>query len=420
MDAAVDVGASEDASDALKAVASGPVDSDRAASSSEHARILVAMARLVGAGFCAYLLTSIPLFGQPPGLVADWFTPVGAVVAFGPGVALLVIAFIPACHHLIPVAAIACSGGYLLACGLWFVAWNGWEADAEQVTWLMSFSGLPSLAWVLVRPGREAVAVLIVCASVAALITDTGRADVIETNVVIEATWTIVFTLCFLLAAGRVVRTGRLLDHTRDGAMRAAGRAAAVAARNTERARFDALIHDHVTATLIAAYSDPDEPRLPHQAARALAQLQEVATGSVDHGDLTAAETLGRLRAAVTSIDPEISVVIRRDGVDPQDARYPSPVVRALGEAVGEAVRNSVGHAGPDAECAVLIETGPDTLRVTVVDDGDGFDPSAVPPERLGVEVSIRQRLREVTGAQARLSSAPGEGTAVQLGWERR
>ena len=92
--------------------------------------------------------------------------------------------------------------------------------------------------------------------------------------------------------------------------------------------------------------------------------------------------------------------------------------MRALAEAVGEAVRNSVGHAGPDAECAVLVEIG-DALRVTVADDGVGFDPGAVPPERLGIEVSIRQRLRELPGAQARLRSAPGEGTTVQMAWER-
>lgn len=375
------------------------------------------MARFVGAGFCAYFLTSIPLFGQPPGLVEGWFTPLGVILAFGPGFVLLTVSFIPRYHRLIPQVAVTCAIGYLVACGLWFLAWNGWESDAESVTWLMSFSGLPSLAWVLVRPAREAVVVLIACASIAALITDLGRSDIIESNVLIEASWGAVFTLSFMLASGRVVRTGRLLDRTRASAIDAAGRTAAVAARNTERARFDALIHDQVIATLVAAYSNPGERRLPEQASRALAELQMVATGA-DGGDVDATEALARLRAVVTAIDPDVSVETHRDE-SAEGVEYPLVVVRALAEAVGEAVRNSVGHAGPDAEYAVLIEIGDDALRVTVADDGVGFDPSAVPPERLGIEVSIRQRLQELPGTTTRLRSAPGEGTTVQVAWVR-
>ncbi|ALG86955.1 hypothetical protein ACH46_15705 [Gordonia phthalatica] len=377
------------------------------------------MARFVGAGFLAYLLTSIPMFGRPAGLVADWFTPIGMAAAYGPGLVLLIISFIPGYHRMIPTVAVSCTVGYLAACGLWFLAWNGWEADTEYVTWLMSFSGLPSLAWVLVRPAREAVAVLVACAGLAALITDTGRADTITSNVLIESLWGIVFTLSFMLASGRVVRTGRLLDETRADAVQAAGRTAAVAARNTERARFDALIHDHVIATLVAAYSNPDEARLPQQAAHALGELQTLATGADADADVGGAEALGRLRAVVTAVDPDITVVTRRDDVADVDVKYPAVVVRALAEAVGEAVRNSVGHAGPDAECAVLVEIGTDVLRVTVADDGIGFDLDSVPPERLGIEVSIRQRLRELPGAQTRLRSAPGEGTTVQMAWER-
>lgn len=374
------------------------------------------MARFVGAGFCAYLLTSIPLLGRPPGLVADWFTPLGVLFAFGPGAVLLAISFSPRHRALIPLVAMSCTVGYLTASALWFVAWNGWEADAEQVSWLMAFSGLPSMAWILVRPAREAVAVLVICSTVAAIITDTGRSDVIESSVFIETAWPVIFTLCFMLAAGRVVRTGRILDRTRATAMAAAGQTAAVAARNNERARFDALIHDQVIATLVAAYNNPDEPRLPVQAHHALAELEVLARGADESGEVDATEALARLRAAVTSADPDVTVLTDRDEF--VDARYPLRVVRALAEAVGEAVRNSAEHAGAAAECAALVELRGDSLRVTVADDGVGFDPTAVPPERLGIEVSIRQRLRELPGAKVRLRSAPGDGATVQMAWE--
>lgn len=46
----------------------------------EHTRVLIVMSRFVGVGYLAYLLVSIPEFGQPPGLVAAWFTPVGGLI----------------------------------------------------------------------------------------------------------------------------------------------------------------------------------------------------------------------------------------------------------------------------------------------------------------------------------------------------
>lgn len=400
----------------MQAMAVREGDDTEPRQTSEHSRILVIMARFVGAGFGAYFLTCIPSFGRPAGLVAGWFTPVGVIVAFGPGLALLAISFVPRLQRWIPPTALLCTTGYLLACALWMVAWTGGTADAEQVTWLMTFSGLPSLAWALVRPVREAFVVLVVCAGAASVITDLGRSEAIESNVLVDAVWAMTFTICFLLAAGRVVRTGRLLDRTRAEAMAAAADAAAVAARNTERARFDALIHDQVIATLVAAYRNPGEARLPAQAQRAIEELHLLAGGLEESGEIDAGETLARLRAVVASADPDVSVL----GDRPEDsARYPVAVVRALAEAVGEAVRNSVDHAGPDAARAVLIEMTSELLCVTVADDGVGFEPDSIAPERLGIEVSIRQRLRRLDGAAMALRSAPGEGTVVQMRWER-
>ncbi|MGB3301951.1 MAG: ATP-binding protein [Gordonia sp. (in: high G+C Gram-positive bacteria)] len=396
--------------------ATTPRSAAEAVAPSEHSKILVAMSRFIGAGFVAYFLTSIPMFGQPAGMVAGWFTPVGIALAFGPGFALLAVSFVPRLHRYIPVIAPLCAVGYLLAAIAWFVAWNGITADAEQVTWLMSFSGLPAMAWVLVRPMAEATGVLVVCSALAAWVTDTGRSDLIDSNVLIEGSWGAVFTLCFVLASGRVVRSGRILDATRADAIAAAGESAARSAQRAERARFDALIHDQVIATLISAANDPTESRLPYQARRATSELLALASGAESVGSIDANEVQARLRAVVASVDHDVAVIV--DSTDP-DTAYPTAAVQALAEAVGEAVRNSIGHAGPDAECAVLVEVRAGLLRITVADNGAGFDTSAVPPERLGIEVSIRQRLRNLDGADMRLSSVPGEGTTVQMMWQQ-
>ena len=228
----------------------------------EHGRILVAMARFVGAGFIAYLIISIPGFGTNAAIADDWYTPIAIVLAFGPGLLLLPATFSDAGRRSIPRLAVLCAIGYLAAAGLWFVAWNGAHSTTEPVTWLNAFSGLPSLAVALARI-RPAILTLIGCTAVAALITVSGRAPDIQQNpYILEFLWGVLFTLPFMLATRVVVRSGTILDETRADAVRAAADAASLSARNTERARFDALIHDSVIATLVAVKAHPDDQRL--------------------------------------------------------------------------------------------------------------------------------------------------------------
>lgn len=376
------------------------------------------MARFVGVGYLAYFLISIPSFGQPPGLVADWFTPVGIVLAFGPGALLLAVTFVDDAVRFIPPLALLCAAGYLAAELLWFVAWTGEEAATELVTWLMSFSGLPSLAVALVRL-RPAVVTLVVCGVLSGVIVTVGRAAEISTNMLGEVLWGPLFTLPFMLATWTVVRTGAVLDATRAGALRAVADSASAAARTAERSRFDALIHDRVIATLVATKQSTDE-RLPGQARAALDELAILAGETEDDDSLlTVDETVARLRTMATSIEADIAIGhVRDDRVDARVPRYRATVIRAVAEAMGEALRNSVRHAGSAAERAIMIEPSADAILVTVADNGAGFDVDRVPPERLGIEVSIRGRIADLPGGSAQVRSAPGSGTTVQIRWE--
>jgi len=385
---------------------------------SEHDRILVAMARFIGAGFCAYLLTSLPLIGQPPGLTAGWFTPVGLLLAFGPGLVLLAVSFVPPFRRFIAPLAMACAVGYLAASALWFAAWSGTVVDAERVSWLMSFSGLPSLAWILVRPIREAVVVLAASSAIAAVITDVARSDVIESNVVIETVFPIAFTLSFMLAAGQVVRTGALLDRTRASAIAAVTESAAATARTTERERMNALIHDQVIATLLAAtVVAPDEAKLGRQARIAVTELESTAGQTKQSvAEYSGLEAVARIRGAASAIDHGVPVVVEQEE-RARTAGVPAAAVDAFVEATGEALRNSLRHAGPDTDRMIVVRSAVDALFVSVTDDGVGFDPGKVPPERLGIEVSVRRRVAAVDGAWTRLRAEPGTGVTVQMGW---
>ncbi len=60
-----------------------------------------------------------------------------------------------------------------------------------------------------------------------------------------------------------------------------------------------------------------------------------------------------------------------------------------------------------------------ETVEVFVRDRGRGFDPDAVPDDRLGLRGSVVGRM-ERHGGSARVRSAPGEGTEVALTINRR
>ncbi|MFT4087139.1 MAG: ATP-binding protein [Gordonia sp. (in: high G+C Gram-positive bacteria)] len=387
----------------------------------EHSRITAVMARFVGTGFLAYLLIALPVLNKPPGMVAGWFTPVGMLLGYGPGFALLAVTFVPSIRdRWIPRLALLVTPAYLAACGVWFLAWTGSVQSSELVCWLFNFCGMPAMALALARSLRETAVVLLICSVVAGLLTSMAREPLHgSSNLAVDLLWSFLFTLPFALGVRMVVRSGALLDASRADAVRVAGDSAAAIARNAERGRFDALIHDHVIATLASAKSHPDDDRLPGQARRALAEMDAVSEAPLSDEavpPLPAAEAVARLRTAVHAVDVDVTVAVEQPD---DDVRYPAGVVRAMSEALGEALRNSVRHAGAGAERMVLLAGSRDALRVTVVDDGVGFRPAAVPPERLGIAVSIRQRLEAQPGGSATVTSEPGRGAVVALRWER-
>lgn len=94
-----------------------------------------------------------------------------------------------------------------------------------------------------------------------------------------------------------------------------------------------------------------------------------------------------------------------------------TPEVRlAIYRIVQEALHNALRHAAAD-EAVVRFETIDDVLRVTISDNGAGFDPQhAARPSALGL-LSMRERAAAI-GATFAVTSRPGDGTTVMV--ERR
>lgn len=101
------------------------------------------------------------------------------------------------------------------------------------------------------------------------------------------------------------------------------------------------------------------------------------------------------------------------------DLPLPSEVAHAFLEAAGEALRNSIIHAGrgPVARSITLDSTA-ETVTLKVADEGCGFDPKNVAPDRFGLRDSIIAAMEGV-GGHAEVVSQIGRGTAVTLNWRR-
>ncbi|MFM7035261.1 MAG: ATP-binding protein [Planctomycetia bacterium] len=97
-------------------------------------------------------------------------------------------------------------------------------------------------------------------------------------------------------------------------------------------------------------------------------------------------------------------------------ARLSSQLETGIFRIVQESLSNARKHSNArTVEVRIARRDGdrPGTIRVTVHDDGIGFDPSCVPEDRFGLE-GIRQRSRLLAG-EAVIASAPGQGTTITV-----
>jgi len=186
-----------------------------------------------------------------------------------------------------------------------------------------------------------------------------------------------------------------------------------------ERARLDQLIHDDVMTTLTAAAQSTDAAtgRATALLAQETLDVLDALESAPPAGSLSVSVLASLAEQTVHRVSPDVGWSA---DVDDRTAwrRVPSPVAGALLTALREAVRNAVRHAHASrtrVELQAGLHAGELNLVARVVDDGRGFDLDAVPPQRLGVRVSMLEASRRA-GVQARLRTAPGRGTELVLG----
>ena len=265
------------------------------------------------------------------------------------------------------------------------------------------YPGATVLAWATWRGWRGGLFAAVVV----------GAVDVVELAGVAGPTAQTVNNIVLLVLTGLVVGFG--LELVRAGRADLAA-AVEIRAATAERERLARDIHDSVLQVLGfvgrgangGAGSDGDLARLATEAEARLRGL--VAAGPARPAPGGTADLRSELaacgRSGVTVTGPAEPVLL------------PAAVAAAVTAAVGAALDNVATHAGDGAKAWVFVEDEPHGVTVTVRDDGAGFEPArlaaAAAEGRLGVAASIRGRIRDVGGSVS-VTSAPGEGTEVEL-----
>lgn len=199
-----------------------------------------------------------------------------------------------------------------------------------------------------------------------------------------------------------------------------ASRERLIETQDAERRRLERDIHDGAQQHLVALavnlrLAETVAARSPERAARVLAEQADAAREAIEtlsqlsrgiYPRLLAEEGLvPALRAAVATSPVPVTV-------DADTDRLPAPVEAALYFVAMEAVQNAAKHA--DARTVTVhLTLVRGRCRLTVRDDGAGFDPDLADEVRGGAGLAnMRDRLDAVGGAVT-LESSPGSGTMV-------
>jgi nitrate/nitrite-specific signal transduction histidine kinase len=194
-----------------------------------------------------------------------------------------------------------------------------------------------------------------------------------------------------------------------------------------ERNRLARELHDAVTQTLFSASLIAEVlplmwERKPDEGRRRLEELRQLNRGALAEmrtlllelrpSALLEAELGELFHHLAEAFNGRVRVPVEYifDG----ECNPPAEVKVGLYRIAQEALNNTAKHAFAE-HVSLEIYCRPDCIQMFIRDDGQGFDPSRIPPEHLGV--GIMKERAEAIQAELDISSAIGEGTEVAIKW---
>lgn len=380
-------------------------------------RVTRALARAVGVFGVVFGLQALPVaLAQLPEFVSPW----GVVVVVAVYLGLAAGGVTAAVNRKKRISARAIAAVYLVA----VISWPFMVADpatfADSTPWI----------WYLctVATANAAIGFRLPIAIVYTLITPLAYGiirvlpaggDVGTMRAVFDSVYALILSAAVLIILATLVQAAQRVDAAQAAALAEYSAAVRQHALDAERMEVDSIVHDSVLTTFLsaAAARSEAERNLAVVMARA-AEMRFVRAADVPDAAVGGLNALMvRIRSAIAVGTEPVSLHVGELG----DALLPVPVADALYSATVQALMNSLQHAGgtgvPQAiRRGVHVSAVDGGCRIEISDDGVGFVPEAVPAERMGLRVSIVERMAAV-GGRATIRSQPGQGTAITLVW---
>jgi signal transduction histidine kinase len=217
----------------------------------------------------------------------------------------------------------------------------------------------------------------------------------------------VVLSLIRASQASAVPDLGKLEDETRRMAL-----------ESQFEQRAAAMIHDTVLGDLTAvmnATGDLDD-RARERFRADVATLKDPTWLRTPESEITVDERDAFLRNGSIALASEMQwrgLTVDLTGTNDAVVRVSRAAAEAVHAALRACLENVLAHSG--VKSALLVAGGSEEeLTYMVIDHGAGFDPGAVPQNRLGLRNSVVARV-EAIGGSVRIWSQPGSGTSVLI-----
>lgn len=374
------------------------------------------MARLAAVIGVAFFLQSIPMqMDQLGNMAPAWsFTIVALLVA-----SLLACVAAAIFKRLVRVTYVAFSVVYLIALVSWPFAVIDVAAAPADSYWLYLLLTIATTTASVALEVPIAVVYTIGAPLLYGLIRLTpagGGTDFVPA--VLDSLYSMLLGGGILILIAVLRAAARGVDIAQQNALERYSHAVRQHATEAERVQVDSIVHDSVLTTLLSAaraFSPEAKSLAATMAGNAIGHLREAVAVAPDAEATVSGEMVAqRIVSAAESMSERFSVRLSAK----EWCEIPVTVAEAAYSASVQAMINSLQHAGSGVDRWLEIRShGHQSFTIEIGDRGTGFEPGLIPTERLGVRVSIMERVASA-GGRARIDTAPGQGTVVTLDWE--
>jgi signal transduction histidine kinase len=377
------------------------------------------LARAVGGfGLLFFAFQGIPALQQQTDVLnPGWSTLVIAAV-FGGLVAVTVASLV---KRLVKPTNAFVAIAYLVSFATWPLGVEGSPNLQEGQPWLYSIMTVATSCAAIAFPVWAAsvyTVFLPVLYGVVRVLPGGGGAPLFTT--VLEVVYSIILGGAALVLVTVLRQATSAVDAAQHTALDRYAHAVRQHATEVERVQVDAIVHDSVLTTFLSAaraYTPEAQDLAARMAHNAIRHLADAAVSTGGEGTLVPINTLAeRITAAARGFAVPFELQIG----ECTGHGLPEGAAEALYSATVQAMVNSVQHAGrrerPVYRWVSVAGAADGGVVIEIGDDGAGFETRHVPSERLGLRVSIIERVTKIGGV-ATVESELGRGTIVRVRW---